>query len=106
MTGRTLANLLAALVALTSAASIHAQTRDEARADGKDFASELLGEARRPAKVRLARLGICMRECLYIYMYMLPSPRYVALHGDLRGRIHVPDVAERVVCDICPRCSY
>jgi conjugal transfer mating pair stabilization protein TraN len=49
MTGRTLANLLAALVALTGAASIHAQTRDEARADGKDFATELLGEAREAA---------------------------------------------------------
>ena len=46
MTGRTLANLLTALVALTSAASIHAQTRDAASADGKDFATELLGEAR------------------------------------------------------------
>ena len=46
MTGRTLASILAALVALTSAASIHAQTRDAARADGKDFATELLGEAR------------------------------------------------------------
>ncbi|MDP7324741.1 MAG: conjugal transfer protein TraN [Qipengyuania citrea] len=46
MTGRTLANLLAVFVALTSAASIHAQTRDEARADGKDFATELRGEAR------------------------------------------------------------
>src|SRR3546814_1608515 len=46
MTGKTLANLFPALVALTSAASIHAQTRDEARTDGKDFATELLGEAR------------------------------------------------------------
>ena len=46
MTGRTFVNLLAALVALVSAASIDAQTRDEARADGKDFATELLGEAR------------------------------------------------------------
>lgn len=46
MIGRTLANLLAALVALTSAASIHAQTHDAARTDGKDFATELLGEAR------------------------------------------------------------
>ena len=46
MTGRTLAHLLAALLALTSAASIHAQTRDAARADGKDFATDLLGEAR------------------------------------------------------------
>ncbi|MCB2080890.1 MAG: conjugal transfer protein TraN, partial [Novosphingobium sp.] len=49
MTGRTLANLLAALVALSGAASIHAQTRDAARADGKDFATELLGEAREAA---------------------------------------------------------
>ena len=49
MIGRTLANLLAALVALTSAASLQAQTRDEARVDGKDFASELLGEAREAA---------------------------------------------------------
>src|SRR3546814_2922449 len=46
MTGKTLANLFPALVAITSAASIHAQTRDEARTDGKDFATELLGEAR------------------------------------------------------------
>src|SRR3546814_12109153 len=46
MPGKTLANLFPALVALTSAASIHAQTRDEARTDGKDFATELLGEAR------------------------------------------------------------
>lgn len=49
MTGRTLANLLAALVALTSAASIQAQTRNEARSDGKDFATELLDEAREAA---------------------------------------------------------
>ena len=46
MSGKPLANLLAALFALTSAASIHAQTRDAARADGKEFATELLGEAR------------------------------------------------------------
>ena len=44
MTGRTLANLLAVFVALTSAASIHAQTRDEARADGKDLTNMTLAE--------------------------------------------------------------
>ena len=49
MTGRTLPHLLAALVALTGTASIHAQTRDAARADGKNFATELLGEAREAA---------------------------------------------------------
>ena len=49
MTGRTLANILAAIIAVTSASALHAQTRDEARADGKDFATELLGEAREAA---------------------------------------------------------
>ena len=52
MTGRTLAHLLAAIFALTGAASIHAQTRDAARADGKDFATELLGEARDAATTK------------------------------------------------------
>ena len=49
MTAKTLAHLLVALVTLTSAASIQAQTRDAARADGKYFATELLGEAREAA---------------------------------------------------------
>jgi len=49
MTGRTLANILAAIITVTSASALHAQTRDEARADGKDFATELLGEAREAA---------------------------------------------------------